>query len=223
MATPSRLVQLHCPGCNAQFWVIDSDWRGGGIYGAKELTYPQREYTCTSCSRSGSGHTVITQGPPEFLLQPHEGCPMTATDFEHWVGVLREHFPDHPKLREVGRTFFPALPGPPSLTVEMWEEEPGKSPRCTLDPSADQVADWLARLGPNAHLTLEYKHGLKLTVTRSGSRTFDASCADWRTVIAAGTRLPEDRVRTAIGHFLSGDGDGCLWAIAPVTPPGSDA
>jgi len=44
---------------------------------------------------------VIEKSPPAFFLQPHPMYPMIRNEFNQWVTVLRAHFPDHPKLRDV--------------------------------------------------------------------------------------------------------------------------
>jgi len=115
VATPARLVQLECPRCAASHWVIDSDYRGAELLGRPELSYRQRTYTCSSCHQTGEGHRVLSQSPPEFFLQPHRLYPMTADDFDYWVGVLQEHFPDHPMLAQLNREWRPG-PGDESST-----------------------------------------------------------------------------------------------------------
>lgn len=32
--------------------------------------------------------------------------PMSSDDFDQWVTVLRENFPDHPKLRDLGVSWY---------------------------------------------------------------------------------------------------------------------
>jgi hypothetical protein len=105
--TPPRLVELECPKCHAKHWVIDSDYRGSSLMDEPEPTYQEREYECPNCRYSGAGYLVVTKAPPEFLLQPHPSYPMSQTDFDYWVSVLRQHFPDHPALKELGKEFRP--------------------------------------------------------------------------------------------------------------------
>ena len=105
--TPSRLNELTCPNCAQASWIIDSDYRGvDGIM----LPYEQREYRCRKCAKSGGGWQLIQQSPPAFFLQPHEMYPMSQDEFDHWVAILRDHFPDHPCLTQLGQSFFPRLP-----------------------------------------------------------------------------------------------------------------
>jgi hypothetical protein len=33
--------------------------------------------------------------------------PMTAQDFQHWLTILNEHFPDDPRLKVVGMSWYP--------------------------------------------------------------------------------------------------------------------
>jgi hypothetical protein len=50
------------------------------------------------CAHRGIGHRVLQKPPPEFFLQPHPLYPMTQEDFDRWHKLLKQHFPDHPKL-----------------------------------------------------------------------------------------------------------------------------
>jgi hypothetical protein len=34
--------------------------------------------------------------------------PMTVKEFDHWVAILRENFPDHPLLGEMGTRWYAA-------------------------------------------------------------------------------------------------------------------
>jgi hypothetical protein len=106
MSTPPRLVQLQCPACQAHHWEIDCDYRGAELVGKKELSYAERTYRCPNCGTSGTGYQVSLKSPPAFFLQPHPMYPMSAEEFDHWVAVLREHFPDHPLLRELGTRWY---------------------------------------------------------------------------------------------------------------------
>ena len=74
------------------------------------LPYEQRVYSCRGCSNTGPDWTLKQQAPPEFLLQPHDMYPMTQADFNHWVAILKAHFPDHPCLADLGRGFVPRIP-----------------------------------------------------------------------------------------------------------------
>ena len=107
MSSPGRLTELHCPVCQQISWVIDHDYRGmDGVM----LPYDERRYACARCGYDGSGWTLGQQSPAWFLLQPHDLFPMTQSDFDYWVGILKTHFPAHPKLSGLGTTFLPRLP-----------------------------------------------------------------------------------------------------------------
>jgi hypothetical protein len=96
-----------CPSCGHTNWIIDSDYRGtDGIM----LPYEQRVYSCRECGNKGIGWKLIQQSPPEFFLQPDDLYPMTQAEFDRWVAILKTHFPDHPLLTELGKTFFPRTP-----------------------------------------------------------------------------------------------------------------
>jgi len=105
MATPPRLVELQCPRCGVHHWEIDHDFRG--MHPDAEIPYPKRTYRCPHCSVTGDGYAVGRKSPPEFFLQPHPMYPMTSKEFDEWVGVVRGHFPDHPMLAELGKTWYP--------------------------------------------------------------------------------------------------------------------
>ena len=84
--TPPRLIEFACPSCQATHWEIDCDYRGAELLGKKELSYSEREY---------------------ILLQPHSMYPMTRRAFNYWAQVLREQFPDDPRVAKIGTTFIP--------------------------------------------------------------------------------------------------------------------
>jgi hypothetical protein len=42
----------------------------------------------------------LQKSPPEFFLQPHPLYPMTQEEFDRWHMLLKQHFPDHPKLKD---------------------------------------------------------------------------------------------------------------------------
>jgi hypothetical protein len=75
--------------------------------GEVELDYPERLYSCPSCKRHGRGWAVRDKSPSAFLLQPHQMYPMKRSDFDHWAGILKAHFPDHPLTPEIGAAFRP--------------------------------------------------------------------------------------------------------------------
>ena len=204
----SVLVQLQCPECSAQFWVIDYDYIG-------PLT-PERVYTCTSCGRVGVGHAVIQIAPPQFLLQPHDHFPMTLQEFEHWVAILRENFPDHPLLQD-GRSFVPCTPeNSYQARPAVLEMRDGRG-RARARPQLSEAAEWLENLGWMNTLTFDHKNGMKLLLHGSLRGAIRASCSgSMGKTIASGSGLTKKRALVALEQFFKGDTDGCLWTIAPV-------
>jgi hypothetical protein len=105
MATPARLVVLACPRCRATACIFHNDY--GGMPG-QDYRLEIGDQAGGPCSKCGceAGLRVKQQAPPEFFLQPHDLYPMTQQEFDYWVGVLREHLPDHPKLKALGTTWY---------------------------------------------------------------------------------------------------------------------
>jgi hypothetical protein len=54
----------------------------------------------------GTGYLVGAKSPPAFFLQPHPMYPMSVEEFDWWVAVLREHFPNHPRLGDLGTRWY---------------------------------------------------------------------------------------------------------------------
>jgi len=50
--------------------------------------------------------------------------PMSRGDFDYWVGVLRENFPDYPMLKDLHTTWYPAgeTNGPFTRLGRWWRE-----------------------------------------------------------------------------------------------------
>jgi hypothetical protein len=117
--TPPRLVELECPICHTKHWEIDRDYTGLGWFGRRAKSYEERKYGCHKCGYQGSGYQVLQKSPPQFFLQPHPMHPMTQADFDRWVAILRENFPDHPQLKELGNSFRPNTVFPDSQDSEV--------------------------------------------------------------------------------------------------------
>ena len=103
------LVELLCPKCHEAAWLIDTD------VGDTNPAFAERVFTCPWCEASGSGFLVEEKSPSEFFLQPHPTAPMTRESFDHWVGILRQQFPDHPALALLNTAWFPLEPPSPFL------------------------------------------------------------------------------------------------------------
>jgi hypothetical protein len=108
--TPPRLVELCCPQCQRAHWTIDFDFRAAYLAGGIDVSYGERPYMCPHCKNVGTGHVVLRKSPTEFFLQPHPMYPMKRAEFDQWVATLRQNFPDHPKLRNLNRTWYPYAP-----------------------------------------------------------------------------------------------------------------
>ena len=106
MSTPPRLVRVKCPNCAASHWVVNCDFPGEGTPWL-DLPYEARTYQCPHCGNTGAGYQVQEKSPAEFLMQPHEMYPMGEEEFDEWVGVFHQNFPDCPKSAEYGKPWDP--------------------------------------------------------------------------------------------------------------------
>lgn len=214
--TPGRLTELRCPGCQQVSWVIDSDYRGmDGVM----LPYNERRYACARCRHDGPGWTLGQQAPPEFLLQPHDLYPMTQAAFDHWVGILRTHFPAHPALSRLGTTFLPRLPEEAKLmdeaharahpVVEMKDQDGARR----AEPDLRTVSEWLEIMKPGDALVLRRRDGGTLHIQFDGSG-HSGNCLDPAgAVLAHAVGLDERTVREALQRYLSGDTAGCARTL----------
>ena len=112
IATPPVLIELRCPHCREHAWVLDQASRAADDPEG-QLPFSQRMYTCPWCQVRNAGFSVLQTSPPEFFLQPHPMHPMTQESFDQWLDVFRTQFPDHPKLDDLGTTWFPFEPPSP--------------------------------------------------------------------------------------------------------------
>lgn len=165
--TPSRLAEVECPECRVSTWIIDSDYRGmDGVF----LAYSDRTYSCPGCGRRGAGWAVKQQSPPEFLLQPHDMYPMTREAFAFWVAILKAGFPDHRKLAELGKTFYPRTPEEVQAehdahreahpVVEMRDQGGSRM----AFPDSRHAVDWLEVMRPGDVVTFVCANGTQLQV-----------------------------------------------------------
>lgn len=205
--TPPRLTELRCPNCRHVSWVIDSDYRG--MDDDEIEPYGERHYRCGSCVYSGPGWEIGQQSPPEFLLQPHDLYPMTQEDFDYWVGILRTHFPDHPRLSELRTTFIPRLPEEVEAmreaharahpVAEMRDQDGARR----ADPELETAIEWLNMMKAGDTLVLSNRQGgsLKLTLEESG---FSARCLNGTGDVLAETRgLKGVRVFDVIEYYFT--------------------
>jgi hypothetical protein len=159
-----RLAQLECPNCHRTRWMTGPDKTTEAIGGPLWPDAGLEQY-CPACGRSAPAWVVREQAPKSFLVQPNILHPMTRQDFDYWVGVLRAHFPDHPRLRQEGRVFEPATPDQAKARrdayvaahpiVDMRDQE-GASRRF---PDLRRACEWLEVMRPGDHLTFVHRDG----------------------------------------------------------------
>ena len=211
--TPPRLTELLCPACHGVTWVIDSDDRG---MEEDELPFGKRPYRCSRCPYSAHGWAVLRQSPPEFLLQPHRGGPMTQAAFDYWVGILREHFPDYPALAELGTKFWPYLPEEAEVERAAYDREypvsemKDQDGARRIDPGIKDVVDWADMMKPDDTLALRRRDGGVLKFTRDGA-SHTAVCLDPAGRIQGEVSgLQSQAVYELSRRYLSGDVAGCV-------------
>jgi hypothetical protein len=209
--TPARLVKLQCPQCQQPHWEIDHDFRGSPLAGQEELGYSERVYACPACEANTAGWEVKEASPPEFLLQPHDMYPMTQSEFDYWVEILETHFPDHPRLAELGRKFYPCTPEEAYArkhdVVEMRDQQ------MTLRhlPNFDDALMWLKLQGREDTLRFLHKDGGELKVVGPVGGPFTVACADSdRQLLAESEGVSQQRARAIIESYFLGDIRECL-------------
>lgn len=209
--TAPRLTEVECPECLGKKWIIDGDYRGADIAGGVELVYPERSYACADCGRHGPGWSVRQQAPPAFLLQPHDLYPITQADFDHWVAILRTNFPDHPRLAELGSSFFPRTPEDTALAQTEWEREhPVREMRDQdgarrVDPEIFHAAEWLDLMRPGDSLSFLRRDGGLLEISGPAGETFLLRCVDdCGHVVLEAADLDSRTLLDVVGRYLAG-------------------
>jgi hypothetical protein len=84
------------------------------------------------------------------LLQPHDLYPMRQKEFDHWVDILRTHFPDSPRLRDLGVSFVCRTPEEALRLMEIQVQECRHDERlreytATFQKTAEQFRAMIAR------------------------------------------------------------------------------
>jgi hypothetical protein len=141
---------------------------------------------------------------------------MTQAAFDYWVGILREHFPEHPKLNRLGTEFRPYLPDEAEAdraaharahpVSEMKDQDGARR----IDPTMRDVIDWMDMMNPGDALALLRRDGglLKLTMDQS-SRT--VVCLDPAGAIQGqATGLDVQAVQELSRRYMNGDVAGCV-------------
>ena len=223
MATPLRLVELQCPRCGGGHWELDNDYRGADLFGGRELSYPERTYTCPVCGTSGTNYSVLQKGPSEFFLQPAPLYPMSVADFEHWVSILRANFPNNHLLGELGKTFFPYTPADRAA----WERENPVAEMRDQDgdhqanPDLTNATEWFEVMRPGDSLSFLRRDRGNLQVDEGTAGTFSVRCTDARGKVAVEKAGLDSRtVLAAIRLYLTGDVAEC---VRKIDQPGPEA
>ncbi len=220
--TPPRLTEVECPECHKTKWIIDSDYWEADLDGSIDLGYAERSYSCAGCGRVGPGWLVRQQSPPEFWLQPHDMYPMTHADFDHWVAILRANFPDHPRLAELGKSFFPRTPEEVACARAAWEQAHpvglmrDQDGARREDPDIRDATDWLEVMKTGDSLSFLRRDGGVLQVRGSEGEAFSVRCSDaGGQLVVEAADLDSRTVRNAIGRYLAGDLTGCTREVHP--------
>jgi hypothetical protein len=113
--TPARMLGLECPSCHATEWTWHNDHTG--LPGGDQRLNPGERFG--RCARCGSDMIVREQSPVHFFFQPDANHPMDAAEFAYWVAILKQQFPDHLKLKQLGTTWYPGYPGVIGGTISL--------------------------------------------------------------------------------------------------------
>jgi len=159
---------------------------------------------------------VKQQSAPDFLLQPHQLYPMTQEEFDHWLGILRTHFPRHRLLASAGTTFRPFLPE--EFAAKRAEHE-AAHPVCEMrdqdgarrvDPCFDHVVDWVDMMNDGDLLMLQRRDGGALKWRRHGPSFVGECCEAPGGVHAHASGIVLEVVHRVSGDYLRGDALACI-------------
>lgn len=103
-------MQLKCPVCGEPVWVLDRFLREHARGRRPIVIIPERIQTCSNCEYEGAGFCFLASAPFAFLLQPCSAMPMGRKAFRYWLEILKENFPDHPRLQGDASGFYPCIP-----------------------------------------------------------------------------------------------------------------
>jgi hypothetical protein len=186
------------------------------VIGKPEPGYPERDYSCSACGFHGAGWTLGRQSPPAFFLQPHDLYPMTHDEFDDWVSILRESHPSHPKLTELGTTWFPRTPGEVDAArpavVEMRDQDGARK----REPDAEDAMEWLDLMtAPTDSLAFTHKNGGALLVMGSSEGPFRLRYDDERQVAVIERRdVSRSLTIAVIDFYIAGETSACLRLLA---------
>jgi hypothetical protein len=141
---------------------------------------------------------------------------MTHEAFDFWVSILRTHFPDHPHLARLGRSFFPRTPEEVAAAQDAHErkypvgEMRDQDGARRKDPTIDHVAEWVEIMTPGDSLSLLRREGGELEITKPAHEVFSVRCTDAAgDPVTEAAALDSDTVISAVDRYLEGDLKGC--------------
>jgi hypothetical protein len=141
---------------------------------------------------------------------------MTEAEFDHWVEILKTNFPDHPRLAELGRTFYPCTPDESASARASWERaHPVREMRDQdgarrADPALADAVDWLDMMNHGNLLRFLRRDGGVLEVNKLGDEMFSMRCIDvGGTVVRDGTALDRQTVLQSVSRYLAPGSNPC--------------
>jgi hypothetical protein len=145
---------------------------------------------------------------------------MSVADFEHWVSILRAHFPNSRFLGELGKTFFPYTPEKAAADRAAWERENpvaevrDQDGERLVDPDLFHATDWFEVMRPGDSLSFLRRDRGKLQVDEGSAGTFSVRCTDARgQVVVERAGLDNRTVLVVIRLYLAGDVAECVREI----------
>jgi NAD(P)H-flavin reductase len=129
--------------------------------------------------------------------------PMTKADFDHWVEVLQENFPDHPRLKELNKRFFPCTPEEAYSRAPHVVEMRGKEILIRERPDSEFARMWFELEGREEVMRFLSKEGGELKVVGPVGGPFEVICIDsqGQSVFEAGHRTGKQTWRIIKKYF----------------------
>jgi hypothetical protein len=214
--TPPRLIQLACPRCPETLWIIDHDYRG---IGGAPTAFETERHHCRHCNYRGAGWRVRDKGPASFFLQPHNLYWMEQEEFDKWVAILRTHFPDHPRLADLGKSWYPRVPTdaernwvpPPQPPVLALRDQSSSK---LVEPKLGDVLEWIGMMTAGEFIYLEHRDGgcLRVEAPVNGLHVVRCDDAEGRVVASAGGHDLSSALAIA-DRYLADDVQACIARI----------
>jgi hypothetical protein len=148
---------------------------------------------------------------------------MTQADFDYWVEILEQQFPQSPSLRRLGTTFVPRLPEEAAAlrdaharahpVYEMRDQDGAKR----VDPSVKEVYEWVEIMKATDALVLRRRDGGSLEFVLEAA-TYSVRCRDSAgKVLADAEGLNDEAVRRLSARYLCGDVPECVRQLRDTT------